>query len=77
MVSLDDQAKLIKASWHYTVVAQFSSNLETDNTEDVGELCGVFSHEIPYWHHLNVDWTEICLKAIILANPSMHFLAVS
>ena len=47
-------------------------------SEDVGELRGVFSYKITYWHHLNVDWAEIaCLKAIILFNLGMHFLAVS
>ena len=25
-------------------------------SEDTGELRGVFSCKITYWHHLNVDW---------------------
>ena len=57
--------------------AQFSSNLETDSTDD-GELHAVLQmvcHEVLNWHYLSVYRAEIATT--ILFNPSMHFLPLA
>ena len=82
-LSLDEQAKLIRASWYeqYTlkVLVQLGTKIDQDHIE-INSLVvlQMMCQEATYLHHLNVDWVETaCLNGNIMFNLGMHILAVS